>query len=288
VNAPVLPHSVTVLGGGRMGSGITHAFLLAGSQVTVAEAGAAAAAAARNRIARMMAESAARGALVGTPDDVLARLSAIPDLESTPADSELVVEALPEDVDLKRRALCVVEARVRPETLLATNTSALSIDAMAAGMQRPNRFLGMHFFNPVPASALVEIVVGTRTGDAALDAAHAVAVALGKTPIVVRDSPGFATSRLGLALGLEAIRMLADGVAEAEDIDRAMQLGYRHPVGPLRLTDLVGLDVRLAVAEDLAARLGPRFDPPPLLRAKVRAGELGRKSGRGFYDWPAS
>lgn len=285
---PVLPRSVIVLGGGRMGSGIAHAFLLGGSRVTVAEAGQQAAASARERVARIVAESSARGVLAGSPEEVLDRLSTVPDLESTPADTDLVVEALPEDVDLKRRALGTVEGRVGAEALLASNTSSLSIDAMASSLQWPNRFLGMHFFNPVPASALIEIVVGTRTGDAVLDAAHAVAVALGKTPIVVRDAPGFATSRLGVALGLEAIRMLGDGVASAEDIDRAMQLGYRHPVGPLRLTDLVGLDVRLAVAEDLAARLGPRFEPPPLLRSKVSAGELGRKSGRGFYSWPES
>jgi len=145
--------------------------------------------------------------------------------------------------------------------------------------------VGMHFFNPVPASALVEIVVGPQTDEAVRDRARSWAAALRKTAIVVRDSPGFATSRLGVLLGLEAIRMLEEGVADAESIDRAMELGYRHPMGPLRSTDLVGLDVRLAIAEHLRRELGERFAPPQLLRDKVARGELGKKSGQGFYNW---
>jgi 3-hydroxybutyryl-CoA dehydrogenase len=143
----------------------------------------------------------------------------------------------------------------------------------------------LHFFNPVPASELVEVVAGAATAAEIVDRARGWVAALGKTPVVVRDSPGFASSRLGVALGLEAIRMVEEGVASAEDIDAAMTLGYKHPVGPLRLTDLVGLDVRLAIAEYLASRLGPRFEPPALLREKVAHGELGRKVGRGFYEW---
>ncbi|WP_258546414.1 3-hydroxyacyl-CoA dehydrogenase family protein, partial [Microbacterium sp. H6] len=157
-----------------------------------------------------------------------------------------------------------------------------------AVLDRPSRLLGMHFFNPVPASTLVEIVHGASTAPALVDAARGWVAAIGKTPIVVADAPGFASSRLGVAIGLEAIRMLEEGVASAEDIDAAMTLGYKHPVGPLRLTDIVGLDVRLGIAEYLSAQLGERFEPPALLRRLVAEGHLGRKSGRGFYEWDAS
>ena len=172
--------------------------------------------------------------------------------------------------------------------LLATNTSSISIDALASALRRPERFLGLHFFNPVPTSALVEIVIGRATADVSVEQARAYVDAIGKTPIVVRDSPGFASSRLGVLLGLEAIRMLEEGVADAGDIDRAMELGYRHPMGPLRTTDLVGLDVRLGIAEELRAAFGERFAPPALLRRMVAEGRLGRKSGEGFYRWDAS
>jgi 3-hydroxybutyryl-CoA dehydrogenase len=202
-----------------------------------------------------------------------------------PLDVDLVVEAIPELPDAKRDLLAAAEKVVPPAALLASNTSSLSITELAEALHRPERFVGMHFFNPVPLSALVELVVGRDTApDAVADARRWVAL-LGKESIEVRDSPGFATSRLGVALGLEAIRMLEEGVAAAADIDQGMVLGYRHPMGPLRLTDLVGLDVRLAIAEHLAATLGPRFDPPALLRQKVADGELGKKTGRGFYDW---
>ena len=177
-------------------------------------------------------------------------------------DVDLVVEAVPEDESLKRHVLAWVEKAVRADTLLATNTSSLSIEALAGALADPGRFLGMHFFNPVPRSALVEIVTGTALRPEMLDAARAWVSLLGKEEIVVRDSPGFATSRLGLIIGLEAIRMVEEGVASAGDIDRGMELGYRFPMGPLRLTDLVGLDVRLAIAEHLEATLGDRFLAP--------------------------
>ena len=160
-----------------------------------------------------------------------------------------------------------------------------AIRELAAALDRPERFLGLHFFNPVPASQLVEIVVGSRTDRAVVDAAREWIATLRKTPVVIRDSPGFASSRLGVLLGLEAIRMLEEGVGDAADIDAAMELGYRHPMGPLRTTDVVGLDVRLGIAEELARELGPRFEPPRLLRQMVDAGKLGRKSGEGFYVW---
>src|SRR5690606_2471805 len=187
--------------------------------------------------------------------------------------------------DLKVDALTRIESVLGDDAALASNTSSISIDTLAASLTRPRRFLGLHFFNPVPPSQLVEIVVGAGTAaDVVTDARDWVA-ALGKTPVIVRDSPGFASSRLGVMLGLEAIRMLEEGVADAADIDAAMELGYRHPMGPLRTTDVVGLDVRLGIAEELARELGPRFEPPAILRRLVAQGKLGRKSGEGFYVW---
>jgi 3-hydroxybutyryl-CoA dehydrogenase len=200
------------------------------------------------------------------------------------ASAPLIVETVPEVVELKREVLDQV-SRLAPEALLATNTSSIQVDELASSVVYPQRFGGLHFFNPVPASALIEVVVGRATTAATVDALVGAARDLGKESIVVKDSPGFATSRLGVALGLEAIRMVQEGVASVEDIDRGMQLGYRHPMGPLRLSDLVGLDVRLSIARYLAGRLGPRFEPPQLLVDMVNRGELGRKSGRGFYTW---
>jgi 3-hydroxybutyryl-CoA dehydrogenase len=271
-----------VLGGGTMGAGIAQVLLEAGCEVVVVEADGDAAARARARIVDGL-----RRRKDATPEEIEARsrrLGAVTGL-TEPLDVELVVEAIPEIPAAKRDLLAAAEKVVPPGALLASNTSSLSISDLAGALARPERFLGMHFFNPVPLSALVELVVGDGTAPAAVDDARAWVARLGKESIEVRDSPGFATSRLGVALGLEAIRMLEEGVASAADIDQGMVLGYRHPMGPLRLTDLVGLDVRLAIAEHLAATLGPRFDPPALLRAKVAAGDLGKKTGRGFYDW---
>ena len=280
------PRLVAVIGGGRMGAGIAQVFAALGTSVVVAESDADAARAARGRVEKGLRTAAERGSLAGTtPEDALVRVRVVTDVAELPAGAELVVEAVPERPDLKIQVLAAAEAAVGPHAVLATNTSSLSIAELAAALERPERFLGMHFFNPVPASALVEVVVGPHTDPSARDHALAWVSALGKTAIVVRDSPGFATSRLGVLLGVEAIRMLEEGVADAQSIDRAMELGYRHPMGPLRSTDLVGLDVRLAIADYLASTLGDRFTPPQLLRDKVARGELGRKSGRGFYDW---
>ncbi|MFI5493830.1 3-hydroxyacyl-CoA dehydrogenase family protein [Actinoplanes sp. NPDC051859] len=280
-----VPKRVGVIGGGRMGAGIAQVFAAAGAVVTVVERDEAAATAARERVATGLQRAAERGKLGEEPSAVLERVELA---VAVPADAELVIEAVPEDPQMKAGILTAAEALVGEHAVLATNTSSLSIDGLAAGLRRPEQFVGMHFFNPVPASDLIEIVVGPRTTDSVRDAAVSWAEALGKTPIVVRDSPGFATSRLGVLLGLEAIRMLEEGVADAASIDRAMELGYRHPMGPLRSTDLVGLDVRLAIAEHLHKELGERFAPPKLLRDKVARGELGRKSGQGFYDWNAT
>ena len=274
---------VGVLGGGRMGAGIAHAFLLAGDDVTIVERDMGTASAAADRIRDLLTRSAARGRIAPGP----AEFRTSTDVGDF-SDRELVIEAVPEDRALKADALTRVEAVMSDAALLATNTSSISIDALASALSRPERFLGLHFFNPVPTSALVEIVIGRATADVSVEQARAYVDAIGKTPIVVRDSPGFASSRLGVLLGLEAIRMLEEGVADAGDIDRAMELGYRHPMGPLRTTDLVGLDVRLGIAEELRAAFGERFAPPALLRRMVAEGRLGRKSGEGFYRWDAS
>jgi 3-hydroxybutyryl-CoA dehydrogenase len=271
-----------VIGGGTMGAGIAQVLLEAGCDVVVVEADAGAAERAKARVAEGLARR--KDAAPTEIEARTARLRAVTGL-AEPLDVDLVVEAIPELPDAKRDLLAAAEKVVPPAALLASNTSSLSITDLAAALERPERFLGMHFFNPVPLSALVELVVGQATSPAAVDDARAWVTRLGKESIEVRDSPGFATSRLGVALGLEAIRMLEEGVASAADIDQGMVLGYRHPMGPLRLTDLVGLDVRLAIAEHLAATLGPRFEPPALLREKVAGGELGKKTGRGFYDW---
>ena len=197
-----------------------------------------------------------------------------------------LVEAVLEDLDVKRDVMSQASDWAMPSALLATNTSSISIADIAADLPRPERLIGMHFFNPVHLMKLVEIVTHDATDDAARTDALAVVQAMGKEPIVVRDSPGFASSRLGIALGLEAMRMLEEGVASAADIDRAMELGYNHPMGPLKLTDLVGLDVRLRIADYLHQALGAeRFAPPAILRRLVAEGKLGKKSGHGFYEW---
>jgi 3-hydroxybutyryl-CoA dehydrogenase len=261
-----------------MGAGIAHAFALAGARVVIVEAGAEAAQAARDRVARSLALSAEKAGVVATGTiDVVTDPSAL-------AGAALVVEAVPEKIALKRSVLATVVEQA-PDAVLASNTSSLPIDNIAEGLPDPSRLIGMHFFNPVPVSDLVEIVVGRRTGPDVVARTQAWVRALGRTAITVTDSPGFASSRLGVALALEAIRMLEAEVASAEDIDTAMTLGYRHPVGPLRTTDIVGLDVRLAIAEQLERELGDRFRPPQLLRDKVAAGELGRKTGKGFFAW---
>ncbi|MFJ3672711.1 3-hydroxyacyl-CoA dehydrogenase family protein [Streptomyces sp. NPDC090106] len=280
-----VPRTVAVIGGGRMGAGIAQSFATAGSAVVVVESGQEAAAAALERIGASLARAGERGHLDEPAATVARRVAAVARAEDLPAGVELVVEAVPEDAGLKARLLAEAEAAVGDTAVLATNTSSLSVTDLAAVLRRPERFLGMHFFNPVPASELVEIVVAPGTAPDTVASALAWTEALGKQDVVVRDSPGFASSRLGLALGLEAIRMVEEGVAEPGAIDDAMRLGYKHPMGPLRLTDLVGLDVRLAIAEYLHATLGERFAPPRLLREKVARGELGRKSGQGFHTW---
>lgn len=273
----VLPERIGVIGAGRMGAGIAHAFLLGGAEVVVVESSADAAATGRERIERSLAKSAERGQTDHGRLSVETQRGAL-------VECGLIIEAVPEDADLKAAVLGEI-ANIAPEASLATNTSSLSVTELAGRLPRPERLIGLHFFNPVPSSALVEIVVSESTSAQLVTAAQQWVAAIGKTAITVQDSPGFASSRLGVAIALEAMRMVDEGVATAADIDTAMTLGYRHPVGPLKTTDLVGLDVRLAIAEHLERELGPRFAPPQVLRDKVAAGQLGRKTGHGFYDW---
>lgn len=280
----LLPATVGVLGGGRMGAGIAHAFLIRGSKVIVVERDEEAARGAHERVAASVAASFDRGALDGDRGDVLRRFGTGTDYAGF-ASCDLVVEAVPEDKKLKADALRAVAKHLSPYAYLATNTSSLSVSGLAELLPRPELFLGLHFFNPVPASTLIEVVAAERTSEETVAAAKRWVSGLGKTAVVVRDAPGFASSRLGVAIALEAMRMVEEGVATAEDIDNAMVLGYKHPVGPLRTTDIVGLDVRLGIAEYLHSTLGERFAPPQVLRDKVAAGQLGRKTGRGFYDW---
>ncbi|WP_397427806.1 3-hydroxyacyl-CoA dehydrogenase family protein [Pseudarthrobacter equi] len=281
-----LPHFVGVLGGGRMGAGIAHAFLVKGAEVLVVERDEQSAEAARERVESAAAKSIERGVVDANLDEMASRLTVGVDYDAF-KDRQLVVEAVPEDWDLKVSSLRGIEERLAPEAYLASNTSSLSVNGLARELQRPGNFLGLHFFNPVPASTLIEVVLGEHTAPGLADAAKKWVAALGKTAVVVNDAPGFASSRLGVAIALEAMRMVEEGVASAEDIDNAMVLGYKHPTGPLRTTDIVGLDVRLGIAEYLQATLGERFAPPQILRDKVARGELGRKTGKGFFDWPS-
>lgn len=278
---------VAVVGAGTMGHGIAYVSALAGYAVRLYDADRAALARALQRVESTMAEGLKRGKLTEADRAaVYSRLSTEPELSVAVSSADLVIEAIVENLTEKQRLFAALERLTREEAILATNTSSLSVGAIAAATRRPARVVGLHFFNPVHLMKLVEVVVHSRTEPAARDAALAVARRLGKEPIVVQDSPGFASSRLGVLLGLEAMRMLEEGVASAEDIDKAMELGYNHPVGPLKLTDLVGLDVRLAIAEYLHRELKqPHYAPPKILKEKVARGELGKKTGRGFYEW---
>ena len=279
-NEGSVPARVGVLGGGRMGAGIAHSFLAAGAHVTVVDINDAAIEAARERITRDSEGSFKRGAQ-GSLDEWLSRLTVTTD-HAAFAGLPLVVEAVPESLELKAASFATI-AEFAPEAIIATNTSSLSVSDLALSVD--NDVIGLHFFNPVPASKLVEIVVAESTPAPLVEQAREWVSGLGKTPIVVNDAPGFASSRLGVAIALEAIRMVEEGVASPKDIDNAMVLGYKFPVGPLALTDIVGLDVRLGIAEYLESTLGQRFAPPQLMRDMVERGELGRKAGKGFYDY---
>ncbi|WP_150462232.1 3-hydroxyacyl-CoA dehydrogenase family protein [Nesterenkonia ebinurensis] len=280
-----VPSRIGVLGGGRMGAGIAHAFLVSGAQqVTVVEINDDAAAAAAERVTSDLAASLDRGKITGPLEDWTAKLAISTDY-SVFADCQLVVEAVPEKWEIKVASLQKAEAALGADAWLATNTSSISVTQLGEQLERPGRFCGLHFFNPVPASKLVEVVLAAQTSSELEGLARTWVLGLDKTPVVVKDAPGFASSRLGVAIGLEAIRMVEEGVASAQDIDNAMVLGYKFPIGPLALTDIVGLDVRLGIAEYLHSTLGERFEPPQLMRDMVARGELGRKTGKGFYTY---
>ena len=278
---------VAVIGAGTMGRGIAQVAAMAGHEAVLCDVDA-------EQLERALAGVQAtldKGVRLGkvaesARDTALARLAGTGRLGEAVEGADLVIEAVPEVMALKKRVFAEVEAAAGAGAILATNTSSLSVTEMATGLAAPGRFLGLHFFNPVHIMALVEIVRGEHTNLRTLNRGLGFVLGLGKEPIVVADSPGFASSRLGIVLGLEAMRMVEAGVASPSDIDKAMVLGYRHPMGPLRLTDLVGLDVRLGIARYLHETLGSEaFRPPAILERMVAEGRLGKKSGRGFYDW---
>jgi 3-hydroxybutyryl-CoA dehydrogenase len=278
---------VAVIGAGTMGRGIAQAFAQAGYATTLYDVEPDAVRRARASIEATLEKGVARGKLEpAAKERALERLRIETDLGEAVIDADLVVEAVPERLELKREIFSELDARSPERAILASNTSSLPISTLAAETARPERVAGLHFFNPVHAMKLVEIVAPEGVSPEVVGDLRRAVESIGKQPIVVRDVPGFATSRLGIALGLEAIRMVEDRVASAADIDTAMELGYNHPMGPLKLTDLVGLDVRLAIAEHLAREIDARrFEPPALLRQMVADGRLGRKSGEGFYRW---
>jgi len=278
---------VAVVGAGTMGHGIAQIAAVAGCSVTLIDETRTLAQRGMDRIRENLEGAVARGKIdAATRDSALARIAVSDDLAAGAASAHLVIEAVPERPDLKAAIFRTLDTAVADATILASNTSSLSITELQRATARPGRVLGLHFFNPVHINRLVEVVRGADTRDDVVEASLAFVRRAGKEPVVVRDSPGFATSRLGVLLGLEAMRMVEEGVASAEDIDKAMELGYRHPMGPLRLTDLVGLDVRLDIARYLHAKLGSEaFRPPAILERMVAQGLLGRKTGRGFYTW---
>jgi 3-hydroxybutyryl-CoA dehydrogenase len=278
---------VAVVGAGTMGHGIAYAAALAGCGVALTDSRGDALARAMERIHELVAGGVKRGRLTAAAAAAIEQ-HLRPDgrLASAVGGAEVVIEAVVEDLAVKRRLFADLQDAAPEDAVLATNTSSLSIAAIAQGVREPGRVLGLHFFNPVHAMRLVEVVTHDRSDAAVVARAVAFTRQLGKEPILVRDSPGFASSRLGVVLGLEAMRMLEQGVASPEDIDKAMELGYNHPMGPLKVSDLVGLDVRLAIAEHLYRTLEePQFEPPRILRDKVARGELGKKTGKGFYTW---
>ena len=279
--------TMAVIGGGTMGVGIAYVYAVAGWQVWVVEPDDK-----RSTVMRQTLKDAASGGLKRgklTSQQALAasegvqRVAAVDDL---PMGLDLVIESVPERLDLKLKVLANIA--LREPRLVASNTSSMSIDQLASALPDASRFLGMHFFNPVWSLPMVELIRGKDSSEDSLALAKLWAQSTGKTTITVRDVPGFATSRLDLIASLEAMRMLEDGVASAEDIDHAMVTAYRQPMGPLRLSDIVGLDVRLDIARQLSQSLGPRYAPPRLLEDMVAKGHLGQKSGQGFFEWPIS
>ncbi len=288
MSTPESVRRATILGAGTMGHGIAQVCAAAGITTCLFDIRQSLVDEGLAKITKNLDKGIARGKVSAeSKAEVVANLSGSSDFAKAVGGADIVIEAVPERLELKQRLFADAAAHIAADAILATNTSSLSIAAIAAGVPGPERVIGAHFFNPVHIMKLLEIVVAEATAPAVLIRVQAFGARLGKQCITVKDAPGFATSRLGLVIGLEAIRMVEQGVASAEDIDRAMCLGYGFPMGPLRLTDLVGLDVRLHIAEYLSEHLevGDHFKPPKLLRDMVAAGKLGKKSGQGFYSW---
>jgi 3-hydroxybutyryl-CoA dehydrogenase len=278
---------VGVIGAGAMGHGIAQVAAMAGYRVALFDVSEAAVQTGLERIRANLEKGIELGKV--EPEDrdrTLAAISTTTELSDAGRDADLIIEAAPENLDLKREIFGQLDAASPAHTILATNTSSLSVTKIAEGTKSPGRVLGMHFFNPVHIMKLLELVRTEHTTESAIATARAAGAALGKTCILVKDSPGFASSRLGLILGMEAVRMLDEGVASVEDIDTAMELGYGHPMGPFKLADLVGLDVRLAIAEYMYRETGSeRFKPSETIKRLVSEGKLGKKTGEGFYKW---
>jgi len=277
---------VAVLGAGTMGHGIAQVSAMAGHDVSMRDIDEdivddGLAVIESNLDGGVERDKLTEAEAAATLD----RLSGTTSLEDAVADADLVVEAVPEDMDIKHDTVTEVESHVDRDVIIASNTSSLSLTAIASALDHPERGIGLHFFNPVHIMALVEIVVPEQASNNTIAQAHEFVEGIDKTPVEVTDAPGFASSRLGVSLGVEAIRMVQEDVASPRDIDTAMELGYNHPMGPLELGDVVGLDVRLDILEYLREELGERFRPPQILKRKVRAGKLGKKTGEGFYVW---
>jgi 3-hydroxybutyryl-CoA dehydrogenase len=278
---------ITVIGSGTMGHGIAQVCAMAGYQVRLNDVNADTLEKALSKVAANLDKGIARGKVSPEERDrTLGNLSAEADFTTAVSNADCVIEAIPEKLDWKVDLFQKAEAHTSSSCIFATNTSSLSVAAIAEQLKDPSRVIGTHFFNPVHIMALLEVIISKHTAPRVVDSIIAFGETIGKQVIQVQDAPGFATSRLGVCLGMEAIRMVEQGVASPEDIDTAMVLGYRHPIGPLKLTDMVGLDVRLAIGEYLAKELNnPAFEPPSLMREMVANGKLGKKSGQGFYTW---
>jgi 3-hydroxybutyryl-CoA dehydrogenase len=278
--------TITVLGAGTMGHGIAHAAAASGFATRLYDVADGALTSARGRIAGVLAKSVSVGTIgAADADAALARLRTTTDVAAALEGTDFVIEAAPERIDLKLALMAAIDAHAPASAVVATNTSALSITEMAGALRTPGRVAGMHFFNPVHRMKLVEIVRALESTPETLDAVVAVATAMGKETVVVRESPGFITTRVNASIGNEAFYMLQEGVASARDIDKALKLGLNHPMGPFELVDLVGLDTRLSILEYLHRSLGEKYRPCPLLAQYVRAGRLGRKVGRGVFDY---
>ena len=275
---------IAVLGAGIMGRGIAYAAAVAGYDTTLYDASPTALDQGMAEIKALMDKGVAAGKLPAEARDK-ARLSPRGDLDGAAVQADLVIEAIPEEMKLKRETFERLDGLTKPETILASNTSSLSITEMAGATRRAEQVVGMHFFNPVHRMKLLEVVRGLETSDKTIEAVSVVGMRMGKEVVVVREAPGFVTTRVNALIGNEAFRMLEEGVASARDIDKALKLGLNHPMGPFELVDLVGLDTRLSILTFLHDTLGERYRPNNLMVQYVKAGRLGRKSGRGVYDY---